>query len=89
MVSDWYLQDCDDCCDHRHLTTQVGQVLVYGSAATVGAAGLTGIAALIVGAVANALAAMILTKLIGYASTKVFGLIMFISVDFWLYCLIL
>ena len=34
---------------------------------------MTGIAALIVGAVANALAAMILTKLIGYASTKVFG----------------
>lgn len=47
---------------------------LLGSAATVGAAvGLTGIAALIVGAVANALAAMILTKLIGYASTKVFG----------------
>lgn len=47
---------------------------LLGSAASVGAAvGLTGIAAIIVGTVANALAAMILTKLIGYASTKLFG----------------
>jgi len=47
---------------------------LLGTAASVGAAvGLTGIAAIIVGTIANALAAMLLIKLIGVVAVKAFG----------------
>ncbi|AWN06207.1 hypothetical protein [Erwinia phage phiEaP8] len=47
---------------------------LLGTAASVGAAvGLTGIAAIIVGTITNALAAMILMKLIGVVAVKAFG----------------
>ena len=47
---------------------------LLGTAASVGASvGLAGTAALIVGTIANALAAMILTKLLTMASTAIFG----------------
>lgn len=47
---------------------------LLGTAASVGAAvGLTGVAAIIVGTIANALAAMLLMKLIGVAATALFG----------------
>lgn len=47
---------------------------VLGTNAAVGAAlGLTGAAAIVVGAVANAIAAMLLTRLISTAATAVFG----------------
>lgn len=47
---------------------------LLGSAASVGAAvGLTGVAAVIVGTIANALAAMLLIKLIGVVSVAAFG----------------
>lgn len=47
---------------------------LLGTAASVGAAvGLTGIAAIIVGTIANALAAMLLMKLIGAVAVKAFG----------------
>lgn len=47
---------------------------LLGTAASVGAAvGLAGVAAIIVGTIANALAAMILMKLIGLVAVKAFG----------------